>query len=62
VKRGIKESVDGVFSEFWGIFSIGGPSPEITQAKYESKQRAENLEVGKALLLAFAESCQKLSK
>ena len=53
MERRIEKPVDCIQSEGRSIFSAGGPPPEITLAKYERKQRAENIEDGETLLFAF---------
>jgi hypothetical protein len=53
---GVKESVDGIQSKSRNVFSALVTPPEVTLTKYESEQRAENLEDAETLLLASAES------
>jgi len=62
VERRVEESVYGIRSEGRSIFSAGVVPPEITLTEYESKQCAENVEDGEALLFVFAESRQSFSQ
>ena len=49
MKRGIEESVGGICAKYSGIFPAVRPPPEITLAKYEDEQCAENIKNREAL-------------
>jgi hypothetical protein len=62
VESGVEKSVDGIPLEVRYISSAFYPPPEVALAEYESKQRTENVEDGKALLFTSAKLCQSFSK